>query len=147
MNTTSGLQASASGLPRHRLLLADDHVDVVRELRGLLAPEFDIVLAVSDGDALVRRTAELHPDVVISDIGMPGKNGIDAGREILERDLCGAVVMLTMYDDSQLVREALAAGIRGYVLKVDAGEELISAVRSALRGETYLSSGIAAEWK
>ncbi len=148
MNVSNGgRDASAHEHRRYRVLLADDHLDVVRELHGLLAPEFDVVHTVSDGAEMVRMVAVLRPDAVISDFRMPGKNGIDAAREILQQNMCGAVVLLTTYDDVQLVRQALAAGMRGYVLKVDAGEELIPAVRSVLRGETYVSRGIPPSWR
>jgi DNA-binding NarL/FixJ family response regulator len=66
---------------------------------------------------------------------------VESGRQILQRILCGAVVLLTVYNDRQLRDRAFAEGIRGYVLKVDAGEELIRAVRAVLAGDTYVSQG------
>lgn len=127
---------------RYRLVLADDHPDVRREISRLLDPEFEVLRAVSDGAALVSAVVELRPDAVISDIEMPKPGGIEAASEILERGLCEAIVVLSMYFDAELVQAAVEAGIRGYVLKLDAGDELIPAVYAVLSGERYLSSGV-----
>jgi len=127
---------------RFRLVLADDYPGVREGVRQLLEPEFDVLRAVDEGAALVEAVAELKPDAVISDIQMPRMSGIAASELLLHNGLCEAVVVLTMYSDACLVKSALQAGIRAYVLKVDAGEELIPAVYAALRGERYLSRGI-----
>jgi DNA-binding NarL/FixJ family response regulator len=97
---------------------------------------------VKEGLALVQAAFELRPDAVISDIKMPRLNGIDAGRQILQKGLCQAVIALTTYNEPLLVESAMQAGIRGYVLKVQAGEELIPAVRTVLGGGIYLSRGV-----
>jgi DNA-binding NarL/FixJ family response regulator len=127
---------------RYRLVIADDHPDMRQEIRELLAREFDVVRAVGDGTELLAATVEERPDAVISDIQMTGLDGIEAGRQMLKRGLCEAIVVLTMYSDRRLVETAISAGIRGYVLKLDASDELISAVHSALRGERYLSARV-----
>ena len=127
---------------RFRLVLADDHPDVRQEISRLLDSEFEVLSAVGEGAALIAAVEELKPDAVISDFQMPKLDGIEAGSEVLGRGLCEAVVVLSMYPDRHLVQTALEAGIRGYVLKLDAGEELIPAVYAALRGERYLSSGV-----
>src|SRR5690349_11395150 len=117
---------------RSRLVLADDHADVLEEVRRLLEYEFDVLRTVDGGDALVRAVDELRPDVVISDIQMAGTGGIEAGGQILREGLCNSVIVLTMHNEPHLVGKALLAGIRGYVLKVDAGNELIPAVHTVL---------------
>ncbi|MFZ1005312.1 MAG: response regulator transcription factor [Candidatus Sulfotelmatobacter sp.] len=127
-------------MTKPRLLLADDHEDLLREVTALLQGEFEVIGVARDGAALVNIAADLNPDVVITDFKMPGLSGIDASSRLLERGLCKAVVLLTMYADRQLVDGALEAGILGFVLKVKAGEDLIPAIHSALRGETYVSS-------
>jgi DNA-binding NarL/FixJ family response regulator len=127
-------------MTRPRLLLADDHEDLLREIVALLDREFEVIGVVRDGTALMDIAAHLNPDAVITDFRMPGLSGIDAGGRLLEQGLCKAVVLLTMHADQQLVEGALQAGIRGFVLKVKAGEDLIPAIHSALRGETYISS-------
>lgn len=127
---------------RSRLVLADDHPDVLEEVRRLLEFEFDVLRTVDGGAALVRAADELRPDVVISDIQMAGTGGIEAGGQILREGLCNAVIVLTMHNEPHLVGRALLAGIRGYVLKVDAGDELIPAVHAVLGGGSYLSRGV-----
>ncbi len=138
----SGAEVTYRGSRRYRLVLADDHPDMRQEIQELLDPEFEVLRAVCDGAALVAATLELHPDVVISDIQMPGLDGIEAGTEVLGRGLCEAIVVLSMYSDRHLVQMAMKAGIRAYVLKLDAFDELIPAVYAALRGECYLSAGV-----
>jgi DNA-binding NarL/FixJ family response regulator len=124
---------------RPRLLLADDHQELLREVEQLMAGEFEVVGTVSDGAALVSAAGALKPDVVVTDIRMPKLSGIEASTTILQRRDCKAVVILTMYDDAYLVKNALDAGIGGYVLKMAAGEELIAAVHEALRGGVFVS--------
>jgi DNA-binding NarL/FixJ family response regulator len=128
--------------PRIRLVLADDHTDVLEEIEHLLAPQFDVLLTVRDGPALIEAVAELRPDAVVCDFQMPGLNGIEAGAQILRQGLCKAVVLLTMYNEAVLVNQALAAGIRGFVLKVDTGEELVPALCEVMGGGGYLSQGV-----
>lgn len=127
---------------RYRLVVADDHPDMRQEIQGLLDPEFEVLRAVGDGAALLKATLELRPDAVISDIQMPELDGIEAGAQMLGRGLCDTVVVLSMYPDRHLVHTAMKAGIRAYVLKLDACEELIPAIYAALRGERYLSAGV-----
>ncbi len=127
---------------RYRLLVAEDHPAMRQEIHELLDPEFEVLRTVGDGAALVSAAVELRPDVVISDVQMPELGGIEASCQVLERGLCAAIVILTMYPDRHLVQTAMQAGIRGYVLKLDASDELIPAVYAALRGECYLSVGV-----
>jgi DNA-binding NarL/FixJ family response regulator len=121
-------------------VLADDHEDILIELTALLETEFDVVGVAHDGITLVSIASHLKPDVVITDYKMPGLSGIDASSILLERAFCKVVVLLTMYCDRQLAGNALRSGIRAFVLKVKAGEDLIPAIHSALRGETFVSS-------
>jgi len=131
---------------RLRVLLADDHQDLLEEMCNLLTPEFEVVGSVTEGLALIEAARELRPDVVIADMNMPGLNGIAAGRQILEQRLCDSVIMLTVYGEPQIVRKALEAGLRGYILKVDAGEELTPAIKRVVDGQTYLSRGVLRAW-
>jgi DNA-binding NarL/FixJ family response regulator len=142
MAKPGGAESAHVGDRRYRLVLADDHPGVRQEIRQLLEPEFDVLRAVGDGAALLAAAVELHPDAVISDIQMPELGGIEAGAELLGRGLCEAVVVLSMYPDRHLVQTAMKAGIRAYVLKLDASDELIPAIYAALHGDRYLSSGV-----
>jgi len=136
------LYSQGSAARRLRVLLADDHPEMLEEIRGLLAREFEIVGSVGEGRALLSAASQLKPDAVVADINMPLVDGIEAGRRILGEDLCTAVILLTMYNDRRLVHSALESGIRGYVLKVDAGEELALAIQTVAGGGTYLSRGV-----
>ena len=127
-----------------RVALADDHMDVLEEIRSLLEPEFQVVCSANEGSALVQAVRESRPDGVVADIHMPGLSGIEAGKEIVRRGLCNSVVMLTMHNDPDLIQAARSAGIRGYVLKEDAGEELIPALRAVLAGGRYVSRRVRA---
>jgi DNA-binding NarL/FixJ family response regulator len=133
---------NVSVLPR--IIVADDHLDMLAEIQSLLEPEFAVVSRARDGSSVVKAAAELRPDALVVDFQMLGTNGIDASVEIMRQGVCDAVVMLSMYNDPQLIRKAMSVGIRGYVLKEDAGEELISALRAVLRGGRYLSRGAGA---
>lgn len=133
--------------PRFRLVLADDNPDVLDELRRLLEFEFDVLFAVTDGRSLIQAVAERRPDAVVSDIQMPGLGGIEAGEQIVRQGLCDAVLVLTMYNEPRLVGKALQAGIRGYVSKVDASEELIPAIHAVLGGGNYLSQAVSEKWR
>ena len=122
-----------------RILLADDHRIVAEGLRSLLEPEFELVGIVEDGRALITATEKLQPDVIIADISMPLLNGIEAVRQIKKTNKDVKVIFLTMHPDVTYAVSALEAGALGYVLKHSAPSELITAVRRALKGKTYIT--------
>ena len=122
-----------------RLVLADDHIGTAELLRGLLQPEFDVIAMVRDGLALVSAAERLSPDVIVSDISMPGLDGISAATAILRRNPGARIVFVTVHNDPVLVERGLETGALGYVVKSTAGDELLPAVRSALRGERHIS--------
>ena len=124
---------------RTRVLLAEDYAPVAEQLRALLAAEFDVVAVVADGFALLGAARELAPDVVVTDIAMPGLDGLTAATRILHDHPHPAVVVVTVHNEPALVKQAFEAGVDGYVLKVTAGEELIPAVHAALRAERFAS--------
>lgn len=127
----------------HRIILADDHLMFRQGLRSLLESEgCEIVGEAGDGREAVRLARETEPDIAILDIGMPVLNGIDAAREIRRRAPDTQLILLTMYEESAYVLESLQVGIRGYVLKAQAAEDLVAAIRQIERGGVYLSPGI-----
>lgn len=128
-----------------RVLLADDHRIVAEGLRKLLEPEFELVGIVEDGFALLKVAAEKKPDVIVTDISMPGLNGIEALEELKKKNTDAHVVVLTMHRDLTYARRALDAGALGYVLKNSAPEELVMAVHAAAIGHTFISPDIAGE--
>jgi DNA-binding NarL/FixJ family response regulator len=125
--------------PRPRLLLADDHPQTAMLLRRLLLSEFDVLALVTDGQELIGAAERLLPDVIVSDITMPGVDGISAVSQILRNNPDARVVFVTVHGDPVLVERGLSTGALGYVLKAAAGEDLIPAVRAALRGERHVS--------
>ncbi len=130
---------------RPRVLLADDHRLVAEGLKGLLAPEFDLVGIAEDGQALLELVRTLRPDAVVADISMPRINGIEALIRLRQEGDRTPVVFLTMHRDVAYARRALEAGAMGYVLKDAAPEELVSALRSVLKGKTYFTQELARE--
>jgi DNA-binding NarL/FixJ family response regulator len=129
---------------RIRVLLADDHRILREALRMVLAPSCDVVGEASTGEQAAEFAAQLKPQVVVMDIGMPGIGGIAAAHRIRKQAPACKVLMLSQYDDEEYVLEALAgAGAAGYLLKTDAAEELLSAVRAVCAGKRYISSSIA----
>ena len=129
-------------MDRPRVVLAEDHARIAEQLRKLLEPEFEVVATVADGDALLRAADEFHPDVVVTDIVMPGLDGIAATAALLARRPGTRVVLVTVQDDPELAERGYAAGALAYVSKHSAGHELVPAVHAAMRGERYVSPGV-----
>jgi DNA-binding NarL/FixJ family response regulator len=130
---------------RSQIMIADDHAFVADACRKLLEPEYDVVATVGDGRALVRIAANLKPQVIIVDIGMPLLNGFDAGCQVKEILRSVKLVFLTMNPDPALAAEAFRRGASGYLLKTCAASDLILAIREVLKGLSYLSPAIAKE--
>jgi DNA-binding NarL/FixJ family response regulator len=130
-------------MPRATVLLADDHPIVAEGLTSLLRDEFTLVGTVTDGRGLVQTARRLRPDVIVTDISMPGMSGLEALRQIRAEGLAVKVIFLTVHSDVRLAGEALRAGASGFVVKDAAGKELIGAIREVLRGRTYLTPRLA----
>ena len=131
--------------PSARVLIADDHRLVAETCKHTLEPEFEVVGIVTDGRALLTAAASLKPDIVLLDIGMPHLNGLDAGEQIKSKMPKVKLVFLTMNSGADVAAEAFRRGASAYVLKQSAAEELLTALRKVLRGESYLSSLITRE--
>jgi DNA-binding NarL/FixJ family response regulator len=128
-----------------RLLIADDHALVAEACKKLLEPEFQVVGIVHDGRQCLQVAQELKPDVVVIDIGMPQLNGLDAGEQLKHLLPSCKLVYLTMNMAPDVAAEAFRRGASGYVVKSSAAEELMMAIRRALRSESYLSPLITAD--
>src|SRR5438270_13736318 len=124
---------------RARLLIADDHTLLAEACKSLLEPEFEVVGIVKNGRALVQEARDLKPDVVILDISMPQLNGLDAGEQLKRVAPSVKLVYLTMNLEPDIAAEAYRRGASGYVLKNSAAEELVTAIRRVIQGESYLS--------
>jgi DNA-binding NarL/FixJ family response regulator len=124
-----------------RIVIADDSHLVRQGIRALLEKEKDIQVVgeAADGREAIELVERLLPDVVVMDISMPGLNGIEAVKRIRALDVKTRIVILSMYSDESLVREALKNGVNGYLTKRALTEELLSAVHAAILGKTYLS--------
>ena len=127
-----------------RVLLADDHTLVRAGLRKLLesVPHLEVVGEASDGLALLTLTAELRPNLVLMDISMPGLNGLEATARLSKEWPDIKVIILSMHQSEEYVRQALRQGASGYLLKDCAPMELEMAIQAVLRGETYLSPAV-----
>lgn len=128
---------------RPGILLADDHTLVVEAFKRLLEPEFEIVGTVADGRALLATAPECKPDVIVLDIGMPELSGIEAGGELKKLLPRTKLIVLTVNEDPEIAREALRHWASGYLLKKSAGSELVTAIREALRGRSYVTPSVA----
>jgi len=123
-----------------RVILADDHQIVRQGIRTLVERQgIEVVAEASDGLTLIEQVRQHLPDLAIVDVSMPGLNGIDATRQMLAAVPTMGVVLLTMHDEELHVSAALRAGVRGYVLKTQAVDELMDAIRTVSMGGTYLS--------
>lgn len=129
-----------------RILVADDHEVVRKGLVSLLQaqPEWQVCGEAGDGREAVEKALQLRPDVVILDIGMPSLNGLEATRQILKSNPHARVLILTLHDSDQVVREVLNAGARGFLLKSDAARDLVAAVDALRHDKTYFTSKVAA---
>ena len=132
-------------MPRPTILLADDHAIVTEGLASLLQSEFSLVGTVADGARLIEAARQLRPDVIVTDVAMPGMSGLEALRRLKADAIAAKVIFLTMHADAALAAEALRAGASGFVVKHAAGKELIAAIHSVLRGGRYLSPHLASD--
>jgi DNA-binding NarL/FixJ family response regulator len=129
----------------YRILLADDHQIVREGLRGLLEKAgHEVVAEASDGREALWLARTLLPDIVVLDMSMPLLNGLDAAHEIHRIVPNAKSILLTMYNDKSYVLRALREGVRGYVLKSQAAVDLIRAIHEIMRGDVYISPGVAA---
>jgi two-component system response regulator NreC len=127
-------------MPEIRILLADDHAVLRAGLRLLLdaQPDMKVVGEAGDGSEALTLSADLHPDLILLDLTMPGLNGIDALPVLRKATPEAKILVLTMHDDESYLRQALRSGAAGYVLKKAVDSELLSAVRAVMRGEVYV---------
>jgi DNA-binding NarL/FixJ family response regulator len=131
--------------PKIRVFLADDHVCVRDGIKGLINEEADMtVIAEADnGASLLEQCKELHPDVIVLDISMPGPNGVEVARQLKLLNLKSKTLVLTIHDSTAYLRQMLEAGAAGYLVKRATTEELIHAIRSVAKGGTYIDPMLA----
>lgn len=132
-------------MPKLRIVVADDHALIRRGICDLLEsePDWEVVAQAANGREAVDAVARVRPDVLVIDLAMPELNGLTAAREVLRVFPKVEIVLLTMHNTDQTIREVLECGARGYVLKSDAEQDLISAVKAVARGKPFFTPSVA----
>jgi DNA-binding NarL/FixJ family response regulator len=127
-----------------RILIADDHEVARRGIRALLEghPGWEVCAEAKDGREAVELATKMNPDLILLDIGMPNLNGLEATRQILAMSPEAVILILTMHDTDHVVREVLRAGARGFLLKSDAGRDLVAAVEALQRQRTFFTTRV-----
>lgn len=126
-------------MSRKRILLADDHVAMLEEVRALLDRDYEIVGAVQNGQTLVEAAQKLNPDLIISDISMPVMTGFEAAAKLRTLGIQAKLIFLTVQSAPAYLKKARSLGADGYVLKAYTNEELTTAVSTVLTGNIYIS--------
>ncbi len=129
---------------KRKILVGDDHEIVRHGLRRLIEtqPDWEVCGEAVSGWEAIEKARDLQPEVIVLDFSMPELNGVEAARHILKDSPRTEIVMLTIHNSEKLLREALDAGVRGYVLKSDAMSDVVAAIRALLQHRTYLSPGL-----
>jgi DNA-binding NarL/FixJ family response regulator len=127
------------GAVRARIVLAEDQPAMLAQIAALLGGTYDIVGTVGDGLSLLESAARLEPDVIVSDISMPGIDGFGAARSLKRAGCRSRLVFLTVHEDPDFAREALALGAAAYVVKPRMASDLLTAIQEALAGHTFVS--------
>ena len=142
---SGSLGERTQGMSPFRILIADDHEIVRHGIRTLLESRsgWQVCGEAQDGREAVELTKQRRPDLVLLDIGMPNLNGLDAARQITAMTPITSVLILTVHDSEQVVRDVLTVGARGFLLKSDAGRDLVSAVEALQKHGTFFTSEVA----
>jgi two-component system, NarL family, nitrate/nitrite response regulator NarL len=129
-------------VPSVRVLLADDHVQLLGELKVQLGAVFEVVGAVENGEQAVNAALRLSPDVLVLDISMPVMNGFQAAERLRDLKCKTKIVILTTYEDRDYINAAFSAGASGYVVKRHFGTDLVIAIRQVIHGNTFVSPSL-----
>jgi DNA-binding NarL/FixJ family response regulator len=129
-------------MSRNTVLLADDHAIVTDGLTRLLRDHYDVVGAVGDGLLLIDAAKRLRPDVIVTDLSMPGLSGLDVLARLKAERVASKVIVLTMHHDANLAALAIRDGASGFLLKESAGDELLAAIRQVLQGGVFLAPAL-----
>jgi len=126
---------------KFRVLVADDFEPIRRLISSTLksTPDVCVICEVSDGLEAIQKAAELQPELILLDIGLPKLNGIDAARQIRELAPESKILFITQESPPDVVQEALSVGANGLFVKTDASSDLLTAVRAVLRGDNFVS--------
>ena len=143
----ASMDATSRRVGSVRILIVDDFGPWRQKVCLILEPQkkLQVVGEASDGLEAVQKGKDLKPDLILLDIGLPGLNGIEAVDRICEVAPAPKILFLSQNNQADVVRAALRTGAQGYVLKTDAGSELVSAIEAVLRGDQFVSSGLSGE--
>ena len=122
-----------------RIVLVDDHPEVLRQTRELLEPQFEVVETLANGSQVEAAVARTHPDLLLLDITLPLVNGIEIATRLVRAGIAPRIVFLTVHEDVDYARAAMAAGAQGYVVKSRLASDLIPALHAALLGQKFVS--------
>ena len=136
------LTAEGITVDKIRVVLADDHREVIAKVRGVLGDEFEIVEAAENGQQAVDAVLALDPDVLVSDISMPLLDGLQAARRIQKTNSRVKIIFLTIHEDRDFIAAAFSAGAMGYVTKRHLSTDLVFAIEEALKGHTFVSNSV-----
>jgi DNA-binding NarL/FixJ family response regulator len=125
-----------------RVVLADDHREVIAKIRGVLGDQFEVVEAAENGNQAVIAVLALNPDIFVTDISMPVLNGLQAARRIQKTNSRVKIIFLTIHEDRDFIAAAFSAGATGYVTKRRLSTDLVVAIQEALKGHTFVSDSI-----
>jgi DNA-binding NarL/FixJ family response regulator len=125
-----------------RVVLADDHPEMIASIIRTLDDEFEVIDVVENGDKAVRAVLALDPDIFLTDISMPRLNGFQAARIIQEAKCRAKIIFLTIHEERDLIAAAFSAGAAGYVIKRCMSTDLVSAIHMALKGQVFVSNSI-----
>ena len=123
-----------------RILLADDNPGILEHVAALLAPQYEVVGRLPDGESVLREYDALQPDVIVLDISMGGLSGIDVARRLRDTGRRAKIIFLTVHEDEDFVSAAVGAGGAAYVVKSRMGTDLMSAIDAVLGGELFISA-------
>ena len=137
--TCNSALARSEDFMKLRLAVADDNADVLSELISVLETEFDVVVTATDGKSALEGIRRCSPDVVVLDLKMPGFNGIEVTRELSNHARRPAVVICSVECDPEIIEAAREAGALGYVFKARIRKDLVAAVKSVVRGQSFVS--------
>ena len=133
---------SPGKMPRIRILLADDNVEVMNCEEEMLSPEYEIVGKISDGNAICAEVERIAPDIIVLDISLGECNGINIANQLQQQEFRGSILFLTVHEDFEFVTAAMAAGGRGYVIKSQMASDLQLAVKAVLSKRLFVSPSL-----
>jgi DNA-binding NarL/FixJ family response regulator len=136
------LAAEGIDVDRIRVVLADDHREVIAKIRGVLGDEFEIIEAAENGHQAVTAVLALDPDIFVTDISMPVLNGLQAARSIQKTNSRVKIIFLTIHEDRDFIAAAFSAGATGYVTKRRLSTDLVLAIQEAMKGRAFVSNSI-----